>query len=140
MPITQALDHAEIALVRTINTERARRGLRVLRPSRKLSRAADRHTADMLRRGRLDHDSRDGTPFSSRLRAVVSFARLGEVLAWTPHGSTGARTVVKLWLASPAHRGQILDRRFRRIGVGRRRGWMQGTRGVAFTVDLASHR
>ncbi len=140
VPITQALDHAEIALVRTINTERARRGLRVLRPSRKLSRAADRHTGDMLRRGRLDHSSRDGTPFAMRLRAVVSWTRLGEVLAWTPHRSTGAHTVVRMWLNSPPHRAQLLDRSFRRIGVGRRRGWMQGTRGVAFTVDLASQR
>ncbi len=140
MPITQALDHAEIALVRTINTERARRGLRILRPSRKLSRAADRHTRDMLRRGALDHTSRDGTVFTSRLRAVVSWTRLGEVLAWTPHGNTGARTVVQLWLASPPHRAQLLERRYRRIGVGRRKGWMQGTRGVAFTVDLASRR
>ena len=140
VPITQALDHAEIALVRTINTERARRGLRTLRPSRKLSRTADRHTADMLRRGRLDHTSGNGTVFTSRLRAVVSWTRLGEVLAWTPHGRTGARTVVKLWLASPPHRSQILSRSYRRIGVGRRRGWMQGARGVAFTVDLASHR
>ena len=140
MPITQALDHAEIALVRTINTERARRGLRVLRPSRRLSRAADRHTGDMLRRGELDHSSRDGTPFALRLRAVVSWTRLGEVLAWTPHQATGPQTVVRMWLNSPSHRQQLLGRSYRRVGVGRRRGWMQGMRGVAFTVDLASQR
>jgi uncharacterized protein YkwD len=140
VPITQALDHAEIALVRTINAERARRGLRVLRPSRKLSRSADRHTADMLRRGRLDHFSWDGTPFSSRLRAVVSWSRLGEVLAWTPQARNRPEAVVRLWLASPPHRVQLLDGSFRRVGVGRRAGWMHGRRGVAFTVDLASRR
>ena len=139
MPITQALDHAEIALVRTINTERARRGLRVLRPSRKLSRSADRHTRDMLRRGRLDHFSWDGTSFPSRLRAVVSWSRLGEVLAWTAH-RPHSRTVVRMWLRSPPHRAQILDPSYRRIGVARRRGAMQGRSGYAFTVDLASHR
>jgi uncharacterized protein YkwD len=140
VPITQALDHAEIALVRTINTERARRGLRILRPSRRLSRAADRHTADMLRRGRLDHASANGAPFAARLRAVTSWTRLGEVLAWTPHQASSARMVVRLWLNSAPHRDQILGRSYRRIGVGRRRGWMGGGRGVAFTVDLASQR
>jgi len=140
VPITQALDHAEIALVRTINTERARRGLRVLRPSRALSRTADRHTADILRSGTLDHSSRDGTVFSSRLRAVASWSRLGEVLAWAPMRRTGPKSVVRMWLKSPGHRVQLLNPSYRRIGVGRRRGWMHGTRGVAFTVDLASYR
>jgi len=88
----------------------------------------------------LDHTSRDGTVFSRRLRSVVSFSRLGEVLAWTPLRRTGPKTVVKLWLASPGHRAQLLSPSYRRIGVGRRHGWMQGTRGVAFTVDLASRR
>ncbi len=139
VPITQALDHGEIALVRTINSERARRGLRVLRPSKRLSKVADRHTGDMLRRGRLDHFSWDGTSFSSRLRAVVSWSQLGEVLAWSGRRARPG-SVVRMWLNSPGHRAQILAPGYRRIGVGRRKGWMQGRRGVAFTVDLASHR
>ena len=44
---------------------------------------------------------------------------VGENLAWVTVGVT-PRQVVKAWLASPAHRANLLDRRFRDTGVAGR--------------------
>jgi uncharacterized protein YkwD len=44
---------------------------------------------------------------------------VGENLAWVTVGVT-PRQVVKAWLASPAHRANLLDRRFRDTGVASR--------------------
>ena len=44
---------------------------------------------------------------------------VGENLAWVTPGVT-PREVVKAWLASPAHRANLLDRRFRDTGVAGR--------------------
>ena len=141
MPIADSAHHnpAEAAIVRAINMERRRRGLRTVRPRRGLARVADRHTRRMLRFDRLQHASFDGSSLHTRLRRAGYRRGFGEVLAWVPRGlDRRAGAVVALWMQSPPHAQQILDRRFTLVGAARRAGGMGGQRGFAFTVNLAN--
>ncbi len=42
---------------------------------------------------------------------------IGENLAYTT-GPMAAMAIVQMWMASPPHRRNLLDRKFRRTGVG----------------------
>lgn len=95
-----------------------------------LARAADRHARDMARRGYFDHRAPDGSQPRDRVRGAGYRPRLtGENIAFGPES---AEEVVAGWLASPGHCANIMDPRFREMGVavvqGRRRGhfyWVQ---------------
>lgn len=103
----------EIAIVRVMNSVRAANGVPPLRIGPALTRAARAHSVDMARRGYFDHGS-----FVQRLRRFgVRAPYVGENLAsGTRPLSAGA--IVQMWVASPPHRQNLLDRGFRRIGVG----------------------
>jgi len=137
MPVPLALP--EQAIVQAVNVQRAAYGIPALRPSRGLSRAAERHSRDQLRYDRFGHYSADGTSFARRIARVGRFRVSAEVVAFMPRGSgSGARTVVRLWLRSPGHRAQVLNPSYRVMGVGRARGLLQGQPGAVVTADLAA--
>ena len=138
-PASRAHTGLERAVVRTINVERLERGLPRLRESRRLARAARRHSADQLRRGLLSHSSADGAPLGARLARVTRAWKVGETVAWLPAAPSAAR-FVRAWLDSPGHREQLLDPAYRRIGVGRRRGTLSAAAGIMVTADFASGR
>jgi uncharacterized protein YkwD len=106
-----------------------------------LARAARAHSAEQIRSGYASHDSPDGTPFDRRLQRYTRAWATGETIAWLPRSQRRqARTVVRMWLRSPTHRGVLLDRRFRRLGVGRRSGMLGGRRMTVVTANFASAR
>ena len=103
----------ELAIVRVMNSVRAANGAPPLRVGPALTRAARSHSVDMARRGYFDHG-----PFVQRLRRFgVRAPYIGENLA---SGTTplSAAEIVRMWILSPPHRQNLLDRSFRRIGVG----------------------
>jgi uncharacterized protein YkwD len=107
-----------------INAIRGRHGLRALRPSRQLAAAADEHTLDMGRRGYFRHTSLDGTPFWKRVQRFYPSVgyrawSAGENLLWATAGIT-AQEAVRLWMGSPGHRANMLNRRWREIGISSR--------------------
>jgi uncharacterized protein YkwD len=103
----------ELAIIRVINTVRATHGVPPLRFGRALSRAARSHSRDMARRGYFDHG-----PFVQRLRRFgVRAPYVGENLA-SGTRPLSAAGIVQMWIASPPHRQNLLDRGFRRIGIG----------------------
>ena len=103
----------ELAVVRVMNSVRASHGVPPLRVGRALTRAARSHSVDMARRGYFDHGA-----FVRRLRTFgVRASYIGENLA-SGTQPLSAATIVQLWIASPPHRQNLLDRDFRRIGVG----------------------
>jgi uncharacterized protein YkwD len=106
-------DALEVSIIRAMNQSRAANGLPALHTSSGLARAADAHSASMLRRNVLSHGS-----FSSRLRRYTRARRIGENLAWMTRCDPNA--AVQMWLNSPGHRRIMLARSFKRIGVGRR--------------------
>jgi uncharacterized protein YkwD len=111
------------ATVCLINRERTRRGMRRLRVNRHLSRAALSHTVDMVQKRYFAHVSTAGLDLIDRL-ALAGYLRraerwqVGENLARGIGSSGTPRRTVVGWIHSPAHRRNILDRRFREIGIG----------------------
>ena len=104
---------AEKAAHAIINETRAAEGRRVLRLSERLSRIAHRHSKEMAVRGTLFH---------SCLSCSIGggWRKLGENV-----GVGGDYpSVHSELLASPPHRANLLDRKYRRVGVGivKRRG------------------
>ncbi len=136
------VDSVERRIVWLINRERKRHGAARVSRVRSLSRAADRHSRDMLGGNFFAHSSRDGTPAVTRVLRYRRARRTGETLAYLHDGVPGdqARKVVAMWLASPGHRAVLLDRAFRRIGVGRRGGYLGGRPVTVVTADLQTAR
>ena len=135
------LDRTERGIVKLINSYRARHGRSRLRASGSLNRAADRHSHAMLAHDFFAHASRNGTAAATRVRRSSRARSVGENIAFIGSGQRrSAGRVVSLWINSPAHRAVLLNRSFRRIGVGRRGGDLAGSRGDAFTADFASGR
>jgi len=133
-----SLDRAERKVIRIVNRIRARQGLRRLKASRSLARAATVHTGDMLRRDFLSHASSDGTAMCDRVRRFAGRKDwVGESIAVIP-GRATARKAVRMWMNSPPHRAVLLSPSGRRIGVGKRRGKLGSARRAVFTADLAS--
>ena len=103
----------EVAIIRVMNSVRATNGVPPLRIGRALSRAARAHSVDMARKGYFDHG-----PFVQRLRRFgVRAPYIGENLA-SGTRPLSAAAIVRMWIESPPHRQNLLDRGFRRIGVG----------------------
>jgi uncharacterized protein YkwD len=103
----------EFAIVHAMNAVRASNGVPPLRIGPALTRAARAHSVDMARKGYFEHGA-----FVQRLRRFgVRAPYIGENLA-SGTGPLGAATIVQMWIASPPHRQNLLDRSFRRVGVG----------------------
>src|SRR4051812_19274483 len=132
------LSPTEKAVIRLMNQVRARHGLPALKPSRRLARAADGHSRDMLRHDFFAHESSDGTSFDRRVRSYAPARRVGENLAMLPGVGGAAGMVVQMWLDSAAHREILLSHGFRRVGVGKRSGDLGSQTATVYTVDFAS--
>lgn len=111
------------ATVCLINRERTRRGIRALQVNRRLSRAAVSHTQDMIRQRYFEHVSPAGKNVVDRLLSTGYLGRVrswlvGENLAWGLGAVSTPRAIVALWIRRPGHRRNMLNRRFREIGIG----------------------
>jgi len=124
----------ETGLLQQLNAVRTDHGLAALRSNGKLTAAADQHSHEMADDGYFDHKSFDGTSFSARIARwypVASYRSwtVGENLLWSSPTVEPAGAVA-MWMRSPAHRANILNPRFREIGIGAVRS---NTAGGAFT-------
>jgi uncharacterized protein YkwD len=91
---------------------------------RDLNEAATRHSRDMARRKYFDHRGSDGSQPKARVMRAGYQPRLtGENIAYGP---VSAEEVVAGWLASPGHCANIMDARFKHIGVGVATGSKRG--------------
>ena len=135
------MGRAERAVVRKVNALRAGSGAAALRGNGRLARAADSHSRDMLRADFFDHPSSNGTSTYDRVRTYRRSNLIGETLAYMPvSGGTSAQQIVNMWMASQGHRDVLMDGRFRRSGVAKRRGTLFGTKVTVWTADLISAR
>jgi uncharacterized protein YkwD len=102
-----------------INQDRRKQGLPELVLDSQISKVARAHSADMRDRKFYAHTNPDGTTFSQRLKtAGVSFHTCGENLAYTSNLSDPAAIANSELLKHTAHRANLLNRRFTRVGVG----------------------
>lgn len=123
MPMTMSAKARNATTLCLINRERSKQGLRALRSNGKLALAARRHSSDMARNDYFGHDSRDGSRFSARIARTGwmkgrSGWTVGENLAWGSGNLATPRAIVRAWMGSPGHRRNILQPRFRLIGIG----------------------
>ncbi|MGI5499181.1 CAP domain-containing protein [Lentzea sp. CA-135723] len=98
-----------------VNATRARRGLPALGTDDRLRCSSRRHCADMAAHRLLAHQlPRCPTPFE-RMAAEGFPHPAGENVAF---GQETPVRVVEAWMRSRPHRANILDPRFRVVGVG----------------------
>ena len=95
-----------------------------LNVSRLLNDAAADHARDMARKKFFEHRGSDGSQPKDRVQRAGYKSRLtGENIALGPES---AEEVVAGWLDSPGHCANIMDPRFRDIGVGLASGKKRG--------------
>src|SRR3954462_762270 len=116
-----ALSPLESGVLVDINAFRSQHGLARLRLNTKLTAAARAHSTQMAADGYFAHESADGSPFWRRVQSFYAsspwrFWAVGENLLWSAP-SIDPRGALKLWLASPEHRKNLMNRRWREIGV-----------------------
>lgn len=111
----------ETEACRLINIYRNRNGLPSLTVSADLSQYARIKSADMLNNRYFQHNSPTyGSPFTMMRSMGIRFTSAGENIA---SGYHTAQTVVNAWLASPAHRANILSTSYSTVGIGHTGGY-----------------
>ncbi len=120
---------ANIATVRNatlclLNEERTSRGLRKLKRAAPLQAVAGAYAKRMVRERFFEHTSPDGGTFLSRIKRT-SYLRgglkrwsVGENLAWGTDEQATPEGIVQSWMDSPPHKRNIVDGRFRELGLG----------------------
>lgn len=109
---------ADTGVLDAVNAQRRANGLGAVSLDSRLVRAAAAHARDLNRRGVLDHRGSNGSKVGDRVtRAGYRWSEVAENLALTATGS--ARAVVALWMKSPGHRRNLLNRRVTQIGASR---------------------
>lgn len=93
---------------------REKAGLKPLRPDRGLEDAALRQSTYMARAGVMEHTTRMGRDFVSRMKDVKTGGTAAENIA---RGRFDVAQVLVVWMNSPPHRRNMLDPRFSRFGL-----------------------
>jgi uncharacterized protein YkwD len=135
---------AERSVLTLLNRERTKRGLAPLRRSGTLDAAASWQSRDMVSHRYFEHRRRGGPGLVRRIRRTGYLNRarrwiVGENIAWGEGGQASPAAIVAGWMASSHHRGNILYRRFRNIGIGLTPGDPAGAgggRAVTVTTDF----
>ena len=131
------------ATVCLINQARDNHGLRALRSTDSLARAATAHSRDMVVNGFFAHDSPTGSTPKERIDRAGYFDgtgawALGETIAWGSGGRATPAAIVRSWLRSPPHRAILLDGGYRDIGIGIAVGAPGQAGGATFTGDFGA--
>jgi uncharacterized protein YkwD len=138
---------AREALLCVMNSERARHGLAPLAEDERLRAAAIGHARWMVRKGVFSHLRPSGLDLVGRLRQVAYIPRsgswlVGENIGYGRPRRSAPAEQVRAWMASPAHRANILNPRFRAAGLGIWSGTPgnERARGATYAVDFGSRR
>lgn len=115
-PSISGLSAIEAEVVRLVNVERQREGLRPLEASVELSNVARKKSEDMGKNNYFNHNSPTyGSPFDMMKSFGIKYGTAGENIA---KGQLSAQSVVRAWMNSSGHRANIMNPSFTRIGVG----------------------
>ncbi len=123
-PTPEDLERIRAATFCLVNRERTTRGESALRPDAHLAQAAQAHTDSMSGGDYFDHTGPGGQTPLDRLRAAgyIYSSRIGydigENIAWGTGNLSTPRAIVAAWMASPGHRANILDPRYRDTAIG----------------------
>ena len=106
----------EKEVVRLVNVERTKNGLKPLTYDWELSRVARIKSQDMKDNKYFSHTSPTyGSPFQMMKSFGITYRSAGENIA---RGQATPQAVVNAWMNSSGHRANILNSSFTHIGVG----------------------
>ena len=147
-PSAANLASARQATLCLLNAERTARGLPRLTSNAQLGKAAQGYSANMVRQQFFDHTTPAGVSLKTRVRRGTTYLRgnlrswsLGENIGWGSGELATPTRIVRSWMSSSGHRRNILDRRFRHIGIGVVSGApddVAGQPAATYTTDFGS--
>jgi uncharacterized protein YkwD len=106
---------AEEEMLRLVNAEREKQGLKALVMDDKLREVARAHSKDMFAKGYFAHVNKEGKdPFERMKDAGIKFNVAGENLALAPNVNLAHEGLMN----SPGHRANILTAEFGKVGIG----------------------
>jgi uncharacterized protein YkwD len=116
-----SLSALELGVLVDINAYRSQHHLVPLRLSSTLTTAAREHSQQMASQGYFAHESADGSAFWKRVQrfytsSAFRYWSVGENLLWSSP-DVDPQGALKLWVNSPEHRANLLNGRWREIGV-----------------------
>lgn len=104
-------------ILKLVNRERVSRGLSPMKLNSKLNKLAKIKSDDMYKNRYFSHNSPIyGTPFDLMKKHKIGYMTAGENIA---KGQNTPEHVMKSWMNSPGHRRNILNPRFKEMGVSR---------------------
>jgi uncharacterized protein YkwD len=106
-----------------LNGERADQGLAPLAANDRLATAAAAYAQDLVADSYFSHTGRDGSGVLDRIKRTGYLPddrawRIGENLAWGTGALATPASIMQAWMNSPGHRENILNARYREIGIG----------------------
>ena len=147
VPTERTLSRARRATLCLVNVQRRRNGVRPLRSNGRLTRAAQAHARDMVRRKYFSHYSPGGRGFTERIRATgyLAGARswvVAENIAWGGRRWATPAGIVRIWMRSAEHRRNMLNGRYREGGMGIAPGLpvRRRVRGATYTATFGARR
>lgn len=137
------LNATEKATFHQHNKIRKNRNLKPFCVHPRLQRAARAHSKDMVQRNYFSHRTKGkNEDAGARLKRFGYRWRLyGENISGGNGAKGSPKNVMRRWMNSPGHRANILDRRFREIGIGTYTGTYKSYQGwTMYTVDFGTRR
>ena len=105
-------DEAAIKILELVNIERSKAGRKPLKLSRELFRPASIRAREITKF--FSHTRPNGLPFSSTFYGI-DYKTVGENIA---AGQSSCEMVMKQWMDSPGHRANILNKKYKYLGIG----------------------
>ncbi len=146
-PTSANVVEVRTATVCLLNEERTSRGMAKLTSNAPLGKAAQSFSRRMVSQRFFDHVCPSGSTLLSRVRGGTSYLSgtrsysLGENIAWGSGNRATPASTMKSWMHSAGHRKNILDKRFRHVGVGVAIGAPRNAKGrpaATYTTDFGS--
>ena len=123
------------------NRARRNQNLKPLCVNPKLQKAARAHSKDMIQRDYFSHTTK-GTTRGACDRVKNSGYRYrycAENIAGGERAKGDPRNIMRTWMNSSGHRRNILDGRYREVGIGTETGTFNGNRNYTmYTVDFGT--
>jgi uncharacterized protein YkwD len=119
IPSRDNIAQIKAAILCLHNAERQARGLGPLKLNDRLTAAAQGHATDMVRAGYFGHETLRGVTFITRIRkkGFKGFP-IGENIAAGDGEDALPGAIMHSWMTSSGHRANILNPRFKEIGIG----------------------
>jgi uncharacterized protein YkwD len=105
-----------------------------------LQRAARTHSQEMIDKDYFSHDSHNGESFSERVtRSGYKWWRVDENIAWGSGSLGSPDETLESWMNSSSHKANILNGRFKEIGIGAASGTYKGyPNATVWTADFGT--